>query len=113
MPPSKQTLANLQAADGGRYDRSACLQALLENNGDEELALKTLRNGTSSAGGELAEAVPSDGEVVPTAVTATLVEGGGGGGSGGGKTLVDKLRELDDAMSSGLISEQEHQVDTR
>ena len=47
MPPSKETLATLQAADGGRYGRSACLQALLENNGDEELSLKTLRLGAS------------------------------------------------------------------
>ena len=99
MPPSKETLATLMEADGGKYDRSACLQALLDSGGDEDLALKILRNEGGRAAHEL--------EVLPVATTAAVVVNSGGGSD---KSLAEKLQELNDAKNSGLISEKEFQV---
>ena len=42
-PPNREILDYLRQADGGIYELQDCLQALLNSNGDRELALEYLR----------------------------------------------------------------------
>ena len=42
-PPNKETLARLEAADGGIYSKNEILQALLDAAGSEQRALEELR----------------------------------------------------------------------
>ena len=50
--------------------------------------------------------------VIAVPATATEVEATllGGGGGGGDKTMVQKLRELQDAKNSSLVSQEEYDV---
>ena len=104
-PPTKAVLDRLSNADAG-YPKDLVLSALLTAKGDEQKALEVLRGKDPEATERLViatavvEAPTTVVAVQPVlaAQPAVAVQPGGGGGA---SSLVEKLRELQEAKDAG------------